>query len=665
MESALADVLIGRMLDRRYHVRSRIAHGGMATVYLATDTRLDRQVALKVMHAELARDADFVSRFIGEAKSVARLSHPSIVAVFDQGSDGQYLYLAMEYVPGRTLRSLIRERGWFGYAEALDIMDPILSALAAAHRAGIVHRDVKPENVLITADGRVKVVDFGLARAQAAAGNTRQGMIIGTVAYIAPEQVTGGVTDVRTDVYAAGVLLWEMLTGRQPHTGESPLAVAYKHVNSDVPAASSFVADIPPAVDQLIRSATSRDPRLRPADAGTFLQAVRALRNGDESDAITGAWARPATDYADYADYAGRYAGQPGTGGYPGQPGQSGQSGTGAYGGQPGAGGGHTMVVAGGYPADTAHADGYGGYGDGGGYHADEPFLQRWLFSRRLAFLAVGLVALVALSAGGWWVMSGRYTPLPTVDGMSETAATHTLETDGFTVRLGTPVIDNNVPKGDVISTSPSGRAVKGATIVLTVSNGPRMIVVPPVTGQSLSGAIALLRRAGLTVSSTPMDVGANGVAVGTVNGTTPASGTSWPATRVVYVDVVTGIPLPNLVGQSINAIQSWAGQNNIKLNPVQVASNQPAGIIVGQSPVSGSPVAPGATVTVKVSNGPPQVAIPSVQGERFGQAKRQLEALGFQVVGEQFGLGQTVFGTNPTGSAQSGSTITVYYGGF
>jgi eukaryotic-like serine/threonine-protein kinase len=653
MESVLSDVLIGRMLDRRYHVRSRIAHGGMATVYLATDTRLDRQVALKVMHAELARDEDFVSRFIGEAKSVARLSHPNIVAVFDQGSDGQYLYLAMEYVPGRTLRSLMRERGWFGYAEALDVMDPVLSALAAAHHAGIVHRDVKPENVLITADGGVKVVDFGLARAQAAAGNTRQGQIIGTVAYIAPEQVTGGVTDVRTDVYAAGVLLWEMLTGRQPHTGDSPLAVAYKHVNSDIPPASSFVAGIPPAVDQLIRSATSRDPRLRPADASAFLRAVRALRGGgDESDAITGAWARPV------ADYTGGYAGQPGTGAYGGQPR------TGAYGGQPGAVGAHTMVVAGGYPAGTTHDGGYGGYDDQGGYRTGEPFLQRWLFSKRLAFVAVALVALVALGAGGWWLTSGRYTPLPAVDGMPAAAATHTLETDGFTVRLGTTATNNSVPKGDVISTSPSGRAEKGATIVLTVSTGPRMITIPPVTGQSLTGAIALLRRAGLTVSSTPMNVGANGVAVGTVNGTTPAAGTSWPATRVVYVDVVTGAPLPNLVGQSVDAIQGWAGQNNVKLNPVPVASNQPAGIIVQQSPAPGSPIAPGETVTVKVSNGPPQVAIPSVQGERFGQAKRQLEQLGFQVAGEQFGPGQTVFGTDPTGSAQSGSTITVYYGG-
>ena len=278
MESVLADALIGRMLDRRYHVRSRIAHGGMATVYLATDTRLERQVALKVMHAELARDADFVARFIGEAKSVARLSHPNIVQVFDQGSDGQFLYLSMEYVPGRTLRSLLRDRGWLPWSEALEVMDPTLAGLSAAHEAGIVHRDVKPENVLLTADGRVKVVDFGLARAQAAAGNTRSGLIIGTVAYIAPEQVTGGITDSRTDVYAAGVMLWEMLSARQPHSGDSPLAVAYKHVNEEVPPVSAYVGGIPPALDQLVRAATSRDPRQRPPDAGAFLRAVRALR---------------------------------------------------------------------------------------------------------------------------------------------------------------------------------------------------------------------------------------------------------------------------------------------------------------------------------------------------------------------------------------------------
>jgi eukaryotic-like serine/threonine-protein kinase len=651
MESVLADALIGRMLDRRYHVRSRIAHGGMATVYLATDTRLERQVALKVMHAELARDADFVARFIGEAKSVARLSHPNIVQVFDQGSDGQFLYLSMEYVPGRTLRSLLRERGWLPWTEALEVMDPMLAGLAAAHQAGIVHRDIKPENVLLTADGRVKVVDFGLARAQAAAGNTRSGLIIGTVAYIAPEQVTGGITDAHTDVYAAGVMLWEMLSARQPHTGESPLAVAYKHVNEEVPPVSAYVGGIPPALDQLVRAATSRDPRQRPPDAGAFLSAVRALRGmGDESDAITGAWADP---------------------GYGGA-GPVAAIGMGSAGPVSPAGGSHTMVVGAGNGYDPA------GYGHGPAYEGapydgevtfggHEPFLQRWLFTRRLAYLVGALVVVLGLVFGGWWLTSGRYTPVPSVDGMTLAAATRELHSAGFEVQRGAQVIDNAVAKGDVISMSPSGRAVRGATIVLTVSSGPKMITVPPVTGQSLQGAIALLRKAGLTVSDTPKNVAADGVAVGTVAGTTPGAGTSWPATRTVYVDVVAGIPLPNLVGQNIGTIQGWAGSNNIQLNVVQVTSDQPQGIIVRQSPDQGTPVAPGqSTVTVYVSNGPPTVQVPgNLQGQNFQQVQQELQQLGFKVDGRQFGPGQKVFAVTPSGQQPSGSTITVYYGGF
>ena len=238
MDDTLADPLVGRMLDGRYAVTARIAHGGMATVYLAMDTRLEREVALKVMHAELARDDDFVRRFIGEAKSVARLSHQNVVAVFDQGADGRFLYLAMEYVPGRTLKEMLRERGRFAPAAALEIMTGVLDGLAAAHASGIVHRDVKPENVLLTADGRVKVADFGLARAQAAAAHTRAGLLIGTVAYLPPEQVTGEAIGPRSDVYSAGVMLFELLTGRQPFTGDNPLAIAYQHVNQDVPAPS-------------------------------------------------------------------------------------------------------------------------------------------------------------------------------------------------------------------------------------------------------------------------------------------------------------------------------------------------------------------------------------------------------------------------------------------
>ena len=289
MDDTLADPLAGRLLDGRYAVTARIAHGGMATVYRAMDTRLDREVALKVMHAELARDEDFVRRFIGEAKSVARLSHQNVVAVFDQGADGPFLYLAMEYVPGRTLKELLRDNGRLPPAMALGIMTGVLDGLAAAHASGIVHRDIKPENVLLTADGRVKVADFGLARAHAAAGHTRTGLLIGTVAYVPPEQVTGDSTGPRGDVYSAGVVLFEMLTGRPPFRGDTPLSIAYQHVNSGIPAPSTLVPGLPAAVDQLVLAATSRDPLRRPADAAEFSRAVRRVSEGlSEPSGLTG-----------------------------------------------------------------------------------------------------------------------------------------------------------------------------------------------------------------------------------------------------------------------------------------------------------------------------------------------------------------------------------------
>jgi serine/threonine-protein kinase len=659
MESVIADGLIGRVLDRRYHVRSRIAHGGMATVYLATDTRLDRQVALKVMHAELARDEEFVSRFIGEAKSVARLSHPNIVAVFDQGSDGQFLYLAMEYVPGRTLRSLLRERGPFSADAALNIMDPVLSALAAAHAAGIVHRDVKPENVLLTADGRVKVVDFGLARAQTASGHTRAGLVIGTVAYIAPEQVTGHVTDSRTDVYAAGVMLFELLTGYQPHTGDSPLTVAYKHVNSDVPPPSQWMDGVPPAMDWLVRAATSRDPRRRPADAGAFLRAARAVRAGTDPDAAMGAVAAP--------------AGRDGLLGAPVAPPYE-QAGYDLPGHENAGPASHTMVVPGGYP-------GYGEAGPAGpgllaglpglagrrdaGPGAEEPFLQRWLFSKRIAYVAAALTAVIALITGGWWVTSGQYTPLPAVIGVPQAQAAAMLRAHGFGVHVGSTVHDSTYAAGDVISTSPSGRATSGATIILTLSSGPQMIKVPPVTGKSFGDAVAALRAAGLTVSDQPQKVGQQGARVGSVAGTNPPAGTEWPASKTVYVEVVQGPPMPDLTGQNEQAVQqNWAQPNGITLNVQQdTTSTAAAGTITRQDPPPNSPLSPGQTVTVWVSSGPPMVDVPNIQGENIDQATQDLQNAGFQVSRHQIGPTQRVILYSPHGTQPRGTTINVYYG--
>src|SRR5260370_10664603 len=279
MDTALSPP-VGQLLGGRYQVGSRIARGGMATVYLGTDTRLDRVVALKIAHPELSDDAEFVRRFIGEAHSAARVSSTNVVASYDQGSDGRLHYIAMEYIAGRTLRQLLNDKGRLSAREALDLMTGVLTGLDAAHQAGLAHRDVKPENVLLTPSGDVKVADFGLARSVAGAVQTKGGMIIGTAGYLAPEQVTGGRSDARTDVYAAGILLYELLTGSQPHTGESPLAIAYKHVNDIVPPPSSLVPGLTSPLDALVAMATSRDPELRPAHAGQFLRAISEGRSG-------------------------------------------------------------------------------------------------------------------------------------------------------------------------------------------------------------------------------------------------------------------------------------------------------------------------------------------------------------------------------------------------
>ena len=281
MGATITDPFVGRLVDSRYEVVSRIARGGMATVYLAVDRRLDRDVALKVMHAHLAEGtsgSDFVARFRREARTAARLTHPGLVGVYDQGVDGETSYLTMEYIDGCNLRRHIGERGALTVADALRIGESVLDALAAAHRVGLVHRDIKPENVLLATDGRVKLADFGLARAVTEVTSTTTGTVLGTVAYLAPELVVRGLSDARTDVYASGILLYEMLTGRQPFTGETPIQVAFQHVNNDIPAPSELVDWLPIEIDDAVRALAARDPDDRPIDAAAALALLRRTR---------------------------------------------------------------------------------------------------------------------------------------------------------------------------------------------------------------------------------------------------------------------------------------------------------------------------------------------------------------------------------------------------
>ncbi len=284
--TAVGDPLVGRLLDGRYEITQRLARGGMATVYRAVDTRLTRTVAVKVMHVGLGDETEFARKFDREARAAAKLSHPNVVSVFDQGQDREgpnsRPYIVMEYVEGQTLRDVLNREAPMPPKRALEIMEPVLAALAIAHNAGLVHRDVKPENVLISDRGQIKVADFGLAKAVSSQSNTAtQGLVIGTVSYLPPELVMSGHADARSDVYSAGIVLFELLTGRKPHTGDTPIQIAYAHVHRDVPPPSTGprAGRIPPYVDALVTRATARNANLRQPDAKVFLSQVRRARS--------------------------------------------------------------------------------------------------------------------------------------------------------------------------------------------------------------------------------------------------------------------------------------------------------------------------------------------------------------------------------------------------
>ncbi|MCL2534110.1 MAG: protein kinase, partial [Nocardiaceae bacterium] len=269
--------LIGVVLDRRYRIDAPIARGGMSTVYRGMDLRLDRPVAIKVMDPQFAADPQFLARFEFEARAVARLNHPGLVGVHDQGSDGEHAFLVMELVEGGTLRELLRERGPMPPHAAAAVAQPVLEALAVAHRAGLVHRDIKPENVLISHAGDVKIADFGLVRAIAASNTTSRSVILGTAQYLSPEQVTTGTADARSDVYAAGVLLFEMLTGTTPFSGDTSLSIAYQRIDNDVPEPSTLIDGVPREFDELVVRATEREPDQRFADAGAMAAQLRSV----------------------------------------------------------------------------------------------------------------------------------------------------------------------------------------------------------------------------------------------------------------------------------------------------------------------------------------------------------------------------------------------------
>ncbi|WP_414169496.1 Stk1 family PASTA domain-containing Ser/Thr kinase [Streptoverticillium reticulum] len=613
MDTTLPDPLVDQLLDGRYRVEARIAVGGMATVYRALDTRLDRVVALKVMHPSLAADAAFVDRFIREAKSVARLDHRNVVGVFDQGTDGGYVFLAMEYVAGCTLRDVLRERGALQPRAALDVAESVLAALGAAHLAGLVHRDMKPENVLIGDDGRVKVADFGLVRAVDTNTSTSTGSVLGTVSYLAPEQIEHGTADPRADVYACGVVLYEMLTGAKPHSGGTPAQVLYQHLHDDVPLPSEAVPGLAPELDGLVAQATARDPQLRPADAVRLLELTRAAR-GALTDAQLDAMppeARQGPLPAGSEDRTSVIPRQPAAQPLPPPAGEDLLNRT-------------TRLER--PPAPPAPP---------GPAPQHRPSGPR----RRVNRIAVVIGLLVALLGGGagvWYVGSGQFTSVPAVLDMTQPKAQQELDKAGLGVQVRQDFSDT-VERGHVISTDPKpGERIRNnGKVTITVSRGPQKVQVPNVVGMTLDDAKKQLQDKGLTVGDVSQQF-SDETPKGSVLGSDPRPGQELRPDSAVTLVVSKGrqLNVPDVTGMTVadaTAALRDAGLQ-IKVSDTQVYSPKDKGTVAQQSPGKGEKGAEGDTVTVALSKGKEMIPVPDVTGKSEADAKKLLTDAGFQV---------------------------------
>ncbi|MFD9588437.1 Stk1 family PASTA domain-containing Ser/Thr kinase [Streptomyces sp. NPDC059980] len=644
MDTTLQDPLVGHVLDGRYRIDARIAVGGMATVYRALDIRLDRVVALKVMHPALAMDGSFVDRFIREAKSVARLAHPNVVQVFDQGTDGSYVYLAMEYIAGCTLRDVLRDRGALQPRAALDILEPVLAALGAAHRAGFVHRDMKPENVLIGDDGRVKVADFGLVRGIDTVTSTT-GAVLGTVSYLAPEQIEHGTADPRVDVYACGIVLHEMLTGAKPHIGDSPAQVFYQHLNADVPPPSARVPGMAYELDELVTTSTARNPEVRPADAVALLGRVleaRAALTADQLDAVPpGALAVGHDNAHDRTSVIPR-----------------------------------SLSMQ--RPLPVNEDEGHGVHRtsrfESTGYLQAPPEAPsrpaRTRPRRGMLFVVAALVLVLGLGAGVWYINSGQFTKVPPVLTQTEGQARDHLKDAGLDVKRVEHAYSDTVKRGSVISTDPGvGERIRdNDAVTLTVSDGPKTVKVPDLSGVALGKAKAELKDAGLAAGMVTREFSED-VPRGSVISTDPDTGTSRHAGSAIALVVSKGSPVevPDVTGSSVEDARAELEDAGLKVKIAtrQVNSEFDKGQVAQQSPNPEQEAATGDTVTLTVSKGPEMIEVPDVVGDSVNDATQKLKDAGFEV-DEDRGLlgffGDTVKKQSVDGgdTAPKGSTVTI-----
>ena len=670
-EAGFGDPVTGRLLEGRYRIGPRIARGGMASVYEATDTRLDRVVAVKVMHPGLGDDDDFAARFVREARAAAGLSHPHVVAVHDQGADDGIVFLVMELVAGHTLRDVIRKESPMPPGRALALVEPVLSALAHAHRAGLVHRDIKPENVLIASEpgsgpGRVKVADFGLAKAVSAdtQHTATGGVLIGTVSYLAPELVVDGRSDARADVYAVGVVLYELLTGRKPHEGESPIQVAYKHVHQDVPPPSHVVPGLPAYVDALVARATARDQGQRPADAGVLLHQVHRVAHAlahdvlDDEELVTDLLPVVRTPSPDTEPQPGLQPFDPDEMATLLAPAEAAAAGPGATTEHPGERTTSLEQVRRPAPARPA---------------PPAPAAPPRRRSRRGPLLLVlALLLAVGLGVGAWWFGWARWEQTPSVLGMRETAAVERLESAGLDARMGDPAYSETVPAGRVLTTEPAAgdRVLDGGSVTVVLSLGKERYDVPKVRGLDEDRAQDALAESNLEFGES-VGVWSGEVPEGTVLGSDPAVGTTLRPGTPVDLRISKGprpIEVRDWTGEDADRAEQALEDKGLEVErgEAEFSDTVPEGRIISQTPVSGTLVR-GQTVEIVVSRGPELVQVPGgLVATGVASATQQLQELGFEVEVVRGGPGyiglEYVFSVDPGSGTMvpRGSTITL-----
>ncbi len=638
----MAEIASGTVVDGRYKVISRLGSGGMADVYLAEDQQLGRKLALKLLHRRFAEDPGFVERFRREAQSAAGLQHPNVVSVYDRGAyDGTY-YIAMEYLPGQSLKQLIRQEAPIDPVRAIDITIQILKASRFAHRRGVIHRDLKPHNVIVDDTGHAKVTDFGIARA-GASDMTETGSIMGTAQYLSPEQAQGHAVSAHSDLYSIGVVLYELVTGRVPFDAEAAVTIALKHVSESPPPPSAINPKVPPELEQVVLWALNKNPADRPVDADQFVAVLEQAR----AAIIARQRGQRTTSFAALAG-----VGAP--------------AGVGA------------AALAAGPPAEAPAPEEAIYNGDGTGSSTEPPYPAQRRRRRRWPWLAALAVLLLAGGAAAAYVLTRPVTKVvPTVVLENVSTAQTRIQNAGLNSAL-TYLTDSH-PAGTVIRQDPLGgaKAKEGSTVTLTVSQGPGNTTVPPVYGLSKQAAESAMATAHLKVTGLQSQA-SQAISDGDAIGTDPQAGTQYPVGGGVTLILSSGAPLdtvPDVTNLTEADAKSTLENKGFTVDTSrQPSSAVPAGSVIRQNPTGGSSEPSGSIVTIVVATTPPPttVGVPDVSGQSEAAATNTLTSAGLQITVQTQSTNQqskdgTVLSQSPAAgtSVKKGSTVTVVVGKF